>query len=117
MDERRGIWGANLPAFQERLGNEAVKERIENLYFAYLFVLRAILKAGPYLESVSYDTGMPEEDSRTSALIQQLVQQLPLYSVQAVETSSTVDSGDRGALSPTEIVPPRAHSRLSKSFL
>lgn len=73
MDERRGMWGANLAAFQQRLGNEAVKERIENLYFAYLFVLRAVLKAGPYLESVTYDTGMLADDARTSTLIQQLV--------------------------------------------
>lgn len=73
LDEARGIWGPNLPAFQERLGNEAVKERIENLYFAYLFVLRAVMKAGPLLESVSYSTGTPTEDARTFQLIQQLV--------------------------------------------
>lgn len=76
LDEAAGVWGPNLPAFQERLGNEAVKERIENLYFAYLFVLRAVVKASPFLESVQYTTGTPAEDTRTLQLMQQLVSRL-----------------------------------------
>ena len=76
LDEAAGVWGPNLPAFQDRLGNEAVKERIENLYFAYLFVLRAVVKASPFLESVQYTTGMPAEDARTLQLMQQLVSRL-----------------------------------------
>ena len=47
--------------------------RVENLYFAYLFVLRAVMKAGPILEAADFDTGMPEEDARTSALVRRLV--------------------------------------------
>ena len=73
LDEPAGVWGQNLPAFEERLGNEEVKARIENLYFAYLFVLRAVMKAGPYLESVQYQTGLPQEDANTLGLVQDLV--------------------------------------------
>ena len=73
LDESAGVWGQNLPAFQERLGNEHVKARIESLYFAYLFVLRAVMKAGPYLESVQYQTGLPQEDRDTLRLVQDLV--------------------------------------------
>ncbi len=51
----------------------AVRERVENLYFAYLFVLRAALKAGLLLEEIAYDTGFPEEDARTAELVRQLV--------------------------------------------
>ena len=76
LDEAAGVWGPNLPAFQDRLGNEAVKERIENLYFAYLFVLRAVVKASPFLESVQFTTGTPPEDARTLQLMQQLVSRL-----------------------------------------
>ena len=76
LDESAGVWGQNLPAFQERLGNEEAKARIENLYFAYLFVLRAVMKAGPYLESVEYQTGLPQEDANTLDLVQDLVRQL-----------------------------------------
>jgi hypothetical protein len=32
-------------------------ERIHNLYFAYLFVMRAISKAGPELMEYDYNTG------------------------------------------------------------
>jgi hypothetical protein len=73
LDERAGAWGPNLELFRARLGNEGVRERVENLYFAYLFVLRAALKAGPLLAEVAYDTGSPAEDARTAQLMRQLV--------------------------------------------
>lgn len=73
LDEAAGRWGPNLPLFQERLGNEGRKEHVENLYFAYLFVLRAVRKAGPLLERAAFETGMPEADARTQALVSQLV--------------------------------------------
>ena len=50
-----------------------VRERVENLYFAYLFVLRATLKAAPLLEDIAYDTGFPKEDARTGELVRRLV--------------------------------------------
>ena len=78
LDEAAGRWGPNLPLFQERLGNEGRKEHVENLYFAYLFVLRAVRKAGPLLERVAFETGMPEADARTQALVSQLVRPLDL---------------------------------------
>ncbi len=76
LDERGGRWGPNLALFQERLGNEGVRERVENLYFAYLFVLRAALKAGPLLKEAAYDTGSPLEDAQTSELVRKLVSAL-----------------------------------------
>ena len=45
----------------------------ENLYFTYLFTLRALQKAGPLLDQLEYDTGMPAEDQRTKELMHQLV--------------------------------------------
>ena len=50
-DELMGVWGPNIAEFERRLGNPGVKDRVENLYFAYLFVLRAVMKAGPLLEA------------------------------------------------------------------
>ena len=67
---------ANKPAAHgRRLGSSraGVRERVENLYFAYLFVLRATLKAAPLLEDIVYDTGFPEEDARTGELVRKLV--------------------------------------------
>ena len=73
MNEETDSWGQNLEEFRRRLGNTAVKERVENMYFTYLFVLRAVMKAGPMLESVDYSTGCQEQDAHTKKLMQQLV--------------------------------------------
>ena len=73
MDEATDTWGPNLAEFKRRLGNTAVKERVENMYFTYLFVLRAVMKAGPLLESIDYSTGFQEQDAHTKQLMQQLV--------------------------------------------
>lgn len=73
LDQEKEIWGQNLPEFIARLGNPAVKERIENMYFTYLFVLRAVMKAGPMLASVDYRTGCSQDDLQTQQLMQQLV--------------------------------------------
>lgn len=73
LDEATQTWGPNLEMFKWRLGNPEVKDRVENLYFAYLFVLRAVLKAGPILQQVDFDTGSPEEDAVTQRLVRDLV--------------------------------------------
>jgi ERO1-like protein alpha len=59
-----GLWGPNLNEFHRRLGTAEVRDRVENLYFAYLFVLRAVMKAGPLLQTVPYDTGGPAARGR-----------------------------------------------------
>jgi hypothetical protein len=46
---------------------------VENLYFAYLFVLRAVLKAAPVLTSYEYNTGLADEDAATRQIMTQLV--------------------------------------------
>lgn len=73
LDDVSETWGQNLPEFVARLGNAAVKERIENMYFTYLFVLRAVMKAGPMLASVDYSTGCSQDDIETKQLMQKLV--------------------------------------------
>lgn len=73
LDEATQTWGPNLEMFVARLGNPGVKAHVENLYFTYLFVLRAALKAGPMLAAADFDTGTPEEDARTQRLMAQLV--------------------------------------------
>ena len=73
MDEETDTWGPNVEEFTQRLGNIAVKERVENMYFTYLFVLRAVMKAGPLLASIDYSTGCQGQDTQTKRLMQQLV--------------------------------------------
>ena len=73
IDEELGKWGPNVKLFKERLGTPDVRERVENLYFTYLFVLRAVLKAGPLLRQAPFETGFARADSQTAALVQELV--------------------------------------------
>ncbi|CAD7695908.1 unnamed protein product [Ostreobium quekettii] len=69
IDEERGIWGPNLDLFYWGLGRPELKSRVENLYFAFLFVLRAAMKTGPLLDRTEYNTGLPEEDKRAQELM------------------------------------------------
>lgn len=43
-NETSGTWGPNMPFFKARFASPAAKPYLENLYFAYLFVLRAVMK-------------------------------------------------------------------------
>eukprot|EP00798_Chlamydomonas_sp_ICE-L_P013399 gene13400-19250_t len=74
-----GVWGPSYTEFANRLGNEGVRYRVQNLYFAYLFVLRAVMKAGPLLENFSYVTGIAEEDAMAAQLIQELTNKKELW--------------------------------------
>ncbi|KAK3270302.1 endoplasmic oxidoreductin-1 [Cymbomonas tetramitiformis] len=65
-------WGPSEVQFQERLGDHP--ERIENLYFVYLFVLRAVMKAGPYLRNAEYSTGDLEADKESRHLVERLLE-------------------------------------------
>lgn len=73
LDEEQGIWGPNLEVFESRLGNPTHKARVENLYFVFLFVLRAVMKTGPLLDRIEYNSGLPQEDYRSRELMHLLV--------------------------------------------
>ena len=70
-DKDKDRWCPNTALFVEKVGMHP--ERIHNLYFAYLFLLRAINKAGPELLAYDYDTGNPEDDERVRSAIKVLV--------------------------------------------
>ena len=46
---------------------------MENLYFSYLFMLRAAMKAAPILAAAHYDTGNPVEDADTRDIMTRCV--------------------------------------------
>ena len=73
LDEVKGIWGPSQAQYQARLAGPEAEERVGNLYFTYLFVLRAVLKAGPVLARGQYRTGDVGQDAATAGLIQRLV--------------------------------------------
>jgi ERO1-like protein alpha len=67
LDESTGTWGPNLPEFRTRFTRERCSH-VQNLYFVYLFVLRAVAKAAPALHAVKFHTGIPNEDAATQVL-------------------------------------------------
>ncbi|KAL6636960.1 hypothetical protein ACP70R_024532 [Stipagrostis hirtigluma subsp. patula] len=71
LDESTNLWGHNLPLLYDRVLK--YPERVKNLYFTYLFVLRAVTKAADYLEQAEYNTGNPEDDLKTQSLVKQLL--------------------------------------------
>lgn len=68
----RNRWGHHTRIYRERLRKHP--ERIENLYFVYALVLRALNKAAPSLAHRSdYWTGNETEDARTRHLVEQVL--------------------------------------------
>ena len=54
------------------------QDRIENLYFTFLLVSRAVALSLPHLAEFEYDTGDPSNDAEVAGLLQQLAEQ-PLF--------------------------------------
>ncbi|CAN0911508.1 Endoplasmic reticulum oxidoreductin-1 [Linum grandiflorum] len=71
LDEETNSWGENLTLMYDRVLR--YPERVRNLYFTYLFVLRSVMKTATYLEQAEYDTGNPTEDLKAHSLIKQLL--------------------------------------------
>ncbi|KAG5590537.1 hypothetical protein H5410_041051, partial [Solanum commersonii] len=71
LDEALNTWGRNLTLMYDRVLK--FPDRVDNLYFTFLFVLHAVTKAANYLDEASYDTGKPEDDLKTQSWIEQLV--------------------------------------------
>jgi len=55
-------WTPNLSFFVQRLGK--YPDRIENIYFTFLFLLRAVNKASKELTEYNYETGNPIDDQK-----------------------------------------------------
>ncbi|XP_009804526.1 endoplasmic reticulum oxidoreductin-1-like [Nicotiana sylvestris] len=71
LDEASNTRGQNLTLMYDRVLQ--FPDRVNNLYFTFLFVLRAVTKAADYLDQASYDTGNLEDDLKTQSWMKQLV--------------------------------------------
>ncbi|KAI9198077.1 hypothetical protein LWI28_009722 [Acer negundo] len=71
LDEATNMWGENLTLLYDRVLR--YPDRVRNLYFTFLFVLRAVTKAADYLEQAEYETGNPTEDLKTQSIMKQLL--------------------------------------------
>lgn len=72
-----GEWGPNLAEFQRRFDPAQTLNEgpnwLKNLYFVYLLEMRALAKAGPYLEKEEFFTGNHVEDEETRGAISNML--------------------------------------------
>ncbi|CAA0808737.1 Endoplasmic reticulum oxidoreductin-1 [Striga hermonthica] len=78
LDEAKNLWGRNLELMYDRVLR--YPDRVRNLYFTFMFVLRAVTKAANYLEQAEYDTGNINEDLKVQSLMRQLLDNPKLQS-------------------------------------
>lgn len=71
LDEAKNLWGRNVELMYDRVLR--YPDRVKNLYFTFMFVLRAVTKAANYLEQAEYDTGNLEADLKAQSLMRQLL--------------------------------------------
>ncbi|KAH6826227.1 endoplasmic reticulum oxidoreductins 1 [Perilla frutescens var. hirtella] len=78
FEEETNMWGQNLSLMYDRVLK--YPDRVRNLYFTFLFVLRSVIKAKDYLEQADYDTGNPSEDMNTQLSLKKLLNDHELLS-------------------------------------
>ena len=71
INEQPWLYGPSLAVYDDKLG--AHPERLNNLYFAFVFLLRAVNKATPMLLDFNYTTHSPVVDAQTSAAVRELL--------------------------------------------
>ncbi|KAF9999096.1 hypothetical protein BGZ79_007278 [Entomortierella chlamydospora] len=63
--------GPNLDCFVSRVG--AHPDRLENIYFDYAILVRAVTKLSGYLKNYEFCTGNPEEDAGVKSMVDRLI--------------------------------------------
>ncbi|KAK9764490.1 endoplasmic oxidoreductin-1 [Basidiobolus ranarum] len=72
-----GEWGHNMPCYHYRVGK--FPERIENVYFNYAIVLRAINKMSKYLTTYDFCSGNKQADDEVKNLVNNVVSATSAY--------------------------------------
>lgn len=98
-----GRWGPNYPLFNKALGDH--KDRVNNLFFTFLFVLRAVVKSKDSL--LKYDFGVGEE----STAIKQLIEELVSAKLQMETSSQMILTGDISADESANLFQPTEQCR------
>ncbi|GJJ74818.1 hypothetical protein EMPS_07176 [Entomortierella parvispora] len=71
FNQTTGEWGPNLDCFISRVGMHP--ERLENIYFDYVVLLRAVTKISDYLAGYEFCTGDDNIDSNIMNVVNELV--------------------------------------------
>ena len=97
LNQSTGEWGPNLECYKERL--ESHPERIENIYFNYIVVLRALAKLKNFVPNYVFCAGDPVQDAITKEKMIRLTNTaaaLPKTFDESVMFDPAVDPDARG---------------------
>ncbi|KAI8351243.1 endoplasmic reticulum Oxidoreductin 1-domain-containing protein [Mortierella sp. GBAus27b] len=72
FNQTSGTWGPNLECFVSRVGTHP--DRLENIYFDYAILVRAVTKLSGYLKHYEFCTGNPQEDAKVKAMVDRLIE-------------------------------------------
>eukprot|EP01147_Barroeca_monosierra_P010270 gene10270-2419_t len=99
LDQTTGEFLPNITEFRRRFSDSTTGGQgtrwLKNLYFTYLTVLKAIVKAENLWNSYSFTAGDPAEDKKTKNAVSELVKQAKLYCDLAVDEDVLFQSPDR----------------------
>lgn len=110
IHSRDGLVGPNLDEWIRRVG--AHPDRLTNLYFAFVFMLRAVNKASNTLRAIDYRTGVASEDEALRETLEQVLSS-PL-----VQSCSSAASFDETTMFTGRSEPPAiANGRVNASTL
>ncbi|KAJ3089774.1 hypothetical protein HK102_005537 [Quaeritorhiza haematococci] len=71
LDRKTGVWYSDLDCYINRVGK--FPDRVENVYFTYGVLLRALTKLSPFLQNYNFCTGEPSETEKVKSLVENIV--------------------------------------------
>ncbi|KTW30712.1 hypothetical protein T552_00424 [Pneumocystis carinii B80] len=74
LNKTTGLWEPNFQCFMERVGNYS--DRIENIYFNYVLILRALAKLDKYLQNYTFCEGDNESNTMTKYKVNKLISKI-----------------------------------------
>ena len=95
-----GTWGSNPALYWKAVGDHP--DRLNNMYFSFLFLLRAVVRAQEVIRTYPYNTGHPAEDRVVRELLEKLLASSHLAGLNKAEEHHTSS---------------RRHTTSSSSFL
>ncbi|KAL7415279.1 endoplasmic reticulum Oxidoreductin 1-domain-containing protein [Mrakia frigida] len=72
LDQETGLWAPDLQCFIYRIASHP--DRLQNMYFNLVLLLRAVSRAGPYLEAYDVSTGDLQLDEQTRTGLRKVVE-------------------------------------------
>ncbi|EGD80870.1 oxidoreductase ERO1 [Salpingoeca rosetta] len=99
LDQQTGEFRPNITEFRRRFSDSTTGGQgtrwLKNLYFTYLTVLKAIVKAENLWRSYPFPSGDAADDATTKAAVLELVDQAKLYCDMAVDEEVLFQTPDR----------------------